>query len=175
MGNRGVLHNEAKKIVAPWRGKRWITCVLEFRGRKRNVFTPGRYSELFFLDEATAYAAGHRPCAECRREDFKRFRAAWSGKKESVDDIDAVLHAERTGGRTEEAAAGELPAGTFIDIGGRPFLIWDKLFPWTFEGYGAPVSMPRTKVRVLTPRSIVKLFRGGLRPQVHPSAGQRAK
>jgi len=77
MGNRGVLHDDEKRIVAQWRGKRWITCLLNFRGRKREVFTPGRYSELFFLDEATAYAAGHRPCAECRREDFNRFRAAW--------------------------------------------------------------------------------------------------
>ena len=171
MGNRGVLHDANREIVAQWRGKRWITCVLDFRGRKRNVFTPGRYTELFFMDEATAYAAGHRPCAECRREDFNRFRAAWPGKKESVDDIDAVLHAERTGERHHDA---DLPTGTFVDAGG-PFLVFaGKLLPWTFEGYGAPAPLPRGDVRVLTPRSIVKLFRGGLVPQIHPSA-QRAR
>jgi hypothetical protein len=143
MGNRGVLHNEAKKVVAPWRGKRWITCVLEFRGRKREVFTPGRYSELFFMDEASAYAAGHRPCAECRREDFNRFRAAWTGPKASVDDIDAVLHAERAvkggGKRTYDASVADLPDGTFVDLGGTPSLVHSgRLLPWTFEGYGRP-------------------------------------
>ncbi|MGQ0655590.1 MAG: hypothetical protein ACT4P4_25575 [Betaproteobacteria bacterium] len=174
MGNRGVLHDAKREIVAPWRGKRWITCSLSFRGRKRTVFTPGRYSELFFLDEATAYAAGHRPCAECRREDFKRFRAAWRGKKSSVDDIDAVLHAERTGRRSCEAPAADLPTGTFVDAG-APFLVCAaKLVPWTFEGYGAPIAAPKDEVRVLTPRSIVQLFRDGLEPQIHPSA-QRAR
>ena len=77
MGNRGILHDDEKRIVAPWRLKRWITCALTFRGRKRQVFAPHRYSELFFLDEATSFAAGHRPCAECRRERYNEFRAAW--------------------------------------------------------------------------------------------------
>jgi hypothetical protein len=173
MGNRGVLHDANKEVVAQWRGKRWITCVLSFRGRKRAVFAPGRYSELFFLDEATAYAAGHRPCAECRREDYNRFRAAWRGRKGSVDDIDAVLHAERTG-KPAHASAADLPTGTFVDAGG-PFLVRSgKLFPWTFEGYGAPIALPKAEIRVLTPRSIVRLFRQGLEPQIHPSA-QRAR
>ena len=77
MGNRGVLHDDESRIRRKWHGKRWIVCVLEFRGRKRKVMTPGRYTELFFLDEATALAAGHRPCAECRRERFNAFRCAW--------------------------------------------------------------------------------------------------
>jgi hypothetical protein len=79
MGNRGVLHDEAKKIVSAWRSKRWITCALEFRGRRREVFAPHRYSELFFLDEATSLAAGHRPCAECRRNRYKEFRGEEMG------------------------------------------------------------------------------------------------
>jgi hypothetical protein len=174
MGNRGVLHDANREIVAQWRGKRWITCVLSFRGRKRKVFTPRRYSELFFLDEATAYAAGHRPCAECRREDFNRFRAAWTGKKTSVNDIDAVLHAERTGKRAWASLAARLPTGTFVDAGGPYLVCSGRLYPWTFEGYGAPVALPRDEVRVLTPRSIVQLFREGLSPQIHPSAAQRA-
>ena len=171
MGNRGVLHNEAKEIVAPWRGKRWITCVLEFRGRKRKVFTPGRYSELFFLDEATAYAAGHRPCAECRRADFNRFRDAWGGEKGSVDDIDAVLHAERTGKRTYRTRARSLPDGTFVTFDGKPHLVLSgRLLPWTFEGYQPPVAAPTGELEVLTPRSIVRVFRAGVRPQIDQRA-----
>ena len=176
MGNRGVLHDDEKRVVAPWRGKRWITCVLRFRGRKREVFAPGRYSELFFLDEATAYAAGHRPCAECRRTDFNRFRAAWEGQKASVDDIDALLHEERAirggGKRTYEAALRDLPPGTVVERDGAACLLWHgNLLPWSFQGYGAavPVAQPR-RVRVLTPPSIVKLFATGLVPQVHASA-----
>src|SRR5512146_245181 len=103
MGNRGILHDDARRIVAPWRLKRWITCTLIFRGRQREVFAPRRYSELFFLDEATSFAAGHRPCAECRRERYNEFRAAWSAantgdllkQKAGADEIDRVLHAER--------------------------------------------------------------------------------
>jgi hypothetical protein len=77
LGNRGILHNEKKKIIAPWRHKAWVTCQLEFKGRKRQIFSPGSYSELFFLDEVTAFAAGHRPCAECRRDRYNEFKAAW--------------------------------------------------------------------------------------------------
>lgn len=167
MGNRGVLHDAAKEVAVPWRGKRWITCVLEFRGRKRNVFTPGRYSELFFLDEATAYAAGHRPCAECRRVDFNRFREAWGGKQGSVDEIDTVLHAERTRKRFYEASAAELPPGTFVEFDGRPHLVQTGvLLPWSFAGYGASVVLPEGELRILTPPSIVRLFARGLAAQV---------
>ena len=176
MGNRGCLHNAAREVIVPWRGKRWITCVLEFRGRKRAVFAPGRYSELFFLDEATAYAAGHRPCAECRREDFKRFRAAWTGPKASVDDIDAVLHAERAmrggGKRTYEANLTDVPPGAFVEYQERACLVLaGKVVPWSFEGYGVEVPLARSsRVRVLTPRSIVTLFASGFMPQVDASA-----
>ena len=102
MGNRGVLHDDEGRIRRKWQGKRWIVCVLEFRGRKRKVMTPSRYTELFFLDEATALAAGHRPCAECRRERFKSFCCAWQpahpqkgGSRPSASDIDTCLNAER--------------------------------------------------------------------------------
>jgi hypothetical protein len=106
MGNRGVLHDDEGRIRRKWQGKRWIVCVLEFRGRKRKVMTPSRYTELFFLDEATALAAGHRPCAECRRERFTSFCCAWQqahpqkgGSQSSAFDIDACLHAERVAQR----------------------------------------------------------------------------
>src|SRR5262245_3708406 len=93
MGNRGRLHDVEKRIVRPWQVRRWITCVLSFRGRHRQVFSPNRYSELFFLDEATSLAAGHRPCAECRRKRYEEFRDILAMK--GADEIDRALHAER--------------------------------------------------------------------------------
>ncbi len=112
MGNRGCLHNERGEIVRPFVGKRWIACLLDFRGRRRAVMTPGRYTELFFLDEVTALAAGHRPCAECRREEYNVFRRAWvaaglpsSGPLPSANEMDAHLHAERLDGRGDKATS----------------------------------------------------------------------
>ena len=103
MGNRGLIHNEHQQIIRPYRLKAWITCVLEFKGRRREVMTPNLYTELFFLDEATAFSAGHRPCAECRRADFNRFKAAWVqanplymyNMKTPIGEIDEILQRER--------------------------------------------------------------------------------
>jgi hypothetical protein len=184
MGNRGILHDDQKRIVVPWRLKRWITCALTFRERKRQVFAPHRYSELFFLDEATSFAAGHRPCAECRRERYNEFRAAWmeaysnvADRKVGADDIDSVLHAQRAirggGKKTWQAHLAALPSGTFIEYRGRPHLIWNgRLWPWTFAGYEDPVpsSAAAAEVTVLTPQSIVRVFESGFAPQVHASA-----
>jgi hypothetical protein len=182
MGNRGILHDESKRIVAPWRVKRWIICTLSFKGRHRSVFAPRRYSELFFLDEATAFAAGHRPCAECRRDRFNEFRAVWMVanadrmhvKSSSVDEIDKVLHAERAvrggGKRTYRANLQALPAGAMVEYSNSPHLIWHGgLRPWSFRGYGEPIqaSPGAGEVAVLTPRSIVRVFELGFRPQVH--------
>jgi len=183
MGNRGVLHDESKRIVAPWRLKRWITCTLRFKDRHRVVFTPRRWSELFFLDEATAFAAGHRPCAECRRGRFNEFRAAWrsvnadllADDRASIDEIDKVLHVERAirggGKQTYTAQLGKLPPGTFIEYRNSPHLIWNgRLWPWTFNGYAAPTKARAAEVAVLTPKSIVRVFQSGLLlPQVHES------
>jgi hypothetical protein len=185
MGNRGILHDDANRVVAPWRLKRWITCALSFRGRQRQVFAPHRYSELFFLDEATSFSAGHRPCAECRRERYNEFRAAWiaanavgmPNRNPGADDIDAALHSERAvrggGKRTWQAEPGGLPSGTIIEHGGHPHLILaGKLWPWSFSGYGEPLpaNTAAAQVTVLTPRSIVRVFKTGFRPQVHASA-----
>jgi len=139
MGNRGILHNEREEIVTPYRSKAWIICRLQFKGRARTLMSPGRYTELFFLDEATALAAGHRPCFECQRERASAFRAAWQEAHETpgdrrlkMRDIDAVLHQERlTPGRlktdrvqqTYTAVSTTLPDGAFISVDGRPFLI----------------------------------------------------
>src|SRR5262245_51053361 len=104
MGNRGVLHDDHRRIVRPWQVRRWIACVLEFRGRKRAVMTPHRYTELFFLDEAAAFSAGHRPCAECRRADYVRFRDLWAnhfGGASGADDMDLRIHADRLAGKAK--------------------------------------------------------------------------
>jgi hypothetical protein len=185
LGNRGILHNDQKQIVAQWRSKAWITCQIEFKGRESPVFEPNSYSQLFFVDEATAFAAGHRPCAECRLERFKEFKAAWieanreliQGENPTIADIDKVIHAERVTEekrkRTFVAQLGSLPAGTMIEVDGTPLLVWrGKLLPWSFEGYGKSQTLlpPSTSVQVLTPASVVRVFASGFTPQVHLSA-----
>ena len=187
MGNRGVLHDASKRVVAAWRLRRWITCVLSFKDRRREVFTPKRYSELFFLDEATSLAAGHRPCAECRRGRYEEFRAAWdvgmnqpgrdAGGPLSAGAIDRVLHDERleAGGvkSVYVAVLSSLPDGAMVEHADRPHLLWNgRLLPWSFSGYGPAVDAPpETAVAVLTPRSTVLAIRAGFVPQVHESAG----
>src|SRR4029434_7626708 len=145
MGHRGVLHNETGKVVAQWRLKRWIICTLNFKNRWRRVFAPRRYSELFFLDEATAFSAGHRPCAECRRERFREFKLRWraansemiAASEPCIAHIDKILHTERVlkGGVkvTYEVELGTLPDGTMIELGGAAYLMWGKrLWQWSF-------------------------------------------
>lgn len=185
LGNRGILHNDKKQIVTQWKSKAWLTCQIEFKGRESPVFEPNSYSQLFFVDEASAFAAGHRPCAECRLERFKEFKAAWieanreliQGENPTIADIDKVIHAERVTEekrkRTFVAQFGSLPAGTMIEVDGTPLLVWrGKLLPWSFEGYGksqAPLPSS-TSVQVLTPASVVRVFAAGFTPQVHLSA-----
>jgi hypothetical protein len=182
MGNRGILHDESRRLVAAWRLRRWITCTLTFKGRRRQVFAPRRYSELFFLDEATALSAGHRPCAECRRKRYEEFREAWTAGRgvqsgrSRADDIDRVLHSERVEARSEkktyDAALASLPHGTVVEWHSRPHLLLrGRLLPWSFAGYGPGSPAPASaRVRVLTPESIVAAIRSGFVPGVHPSA-----
>lgn len=182
LGNRGILHNENKEIVAPWRHKAWIICSLEFKGRKREIFSSNSYSELFFLDEATALSAGHRPCAECRRARFNEFKSAWckvNDKETSipVSQIDKQLHSERMtrdGKGTFAMEFSKLPEGAFIEIGNAAFLFWQgKLKRWSFDGYATfdyNQPAPSELVKVLTPFSIVQVLQHGFRPQVHESA-----
>jgi len=186
MGNRGVLHNEEGKIQRAWQVKRWLICVLEFRGRKRTVMTPRRYTELFFLDEATALAAGHRPCAECRHARFLAFCQAWQTAHRSdgilprptAMEIDARLHEERVAPARSKrlflANLDELPNGVFlqrVDQEEHTFLLWDdRLLTWSPGGYGAGRPRPAgEKVLVLTPRSTVRAIEGGYVPEVHVS------
>ena len=177
MGNRGVLHNDQRRIVRVTQLRRWIACRLEFRGRRRVVMRPRTWTELFFLDEATAFSAGHRPCAECRNADYKRFQGLWEkcfGVRVRADEMDAVLHGERLqrrAKRTWRAEISTLPDGVYISIDGAAVIVCgDHVAAWTACGYAEPFPRPaRGEVEVLTPPSIVAVFRAGYKPEVHPS------
>ena len=183
-GNRGCLHDERGEIRRRYNGRRWIACRLAFRGWHRGpLMQPGRFTELFFLDEATAFAAGHRPCALCRREDYRRFLEAWDllhPGGANADTVDARLHAERLarGTRTQrrhEAPFGELPDGTFIVHRGDPHLVVGvELLRWTPAGYAERRERPQHGTAdVITPPSLVSVLRSGWRPVVpllHPTA-----
>jgi len=180
LGNRGQLHGKGKTILRPFKHKAWIICVLEFKNRRRQVMSPGLWTELFFLDEATAFAAGHRPCFECRREDANRFKAAWLkgnpgygfDKKTSINKFDEILQAERidpdNGKVTFEADINDLPDGTFIQIDAEPYLVVGHLIHhWTPFGYNKTRAFPaQSMVKVLTPKSVVAAFGAGYKPQI---------
>ena len=178
MGNRGILHDDARRIVRTSQLRRWIVCRLEFKGRHRVVMRPHSYTELFFLDEATAFAAGHRPCAECRRTDYQRFRDLWAschGEPASADLMDAQLHRERRDGhakRVYRADAASLPDGAYIVFDDRAWLVWGKnLLAWSALGYSERRARPaHGGVEVLTPRSAVAVMAAGYRAAIHPSA-----
>jgi hypothetical protein len=174
MGNRGgCIHNDRQEVVRPYKSRRWIACVLEFRGRHRAVMTPNRYTELFFLDEAVALAAGHRPCAECRRAEYNTFRAAWSTPPPMADEMDLVLQPARIDqqGRkvTWRAPLKSLPSGTFVEFEDAAWLLWNNsLRRWTPERYTEARPRPSgATVTVLTPQPIVACLRNGYLPQVH--------
>jgi hypothetical protein len=183
-GNRGCLHDERGQIRRRYAGRRWIACRLEFRGwLRRPLLQPGRFTELFFLDEATAFAAGHRPCALCRREDYDRFGELWRGLhagEGGADAIDARLHVERVdhetrGHRLHEAAFESLPDGAFVLHEGAPSLVLgERLLPWTPAGYARAASRPpRGPTTLITPPSLVAVLAGGWQgavPLLHPSA-----
>jgi hypothetical protein len=185
MGNRGILHDAGRRLdPARWRHPHWICCRLSFKGRKRRVMTPGRYTELFFLDEATALAAGHRPCFECRREAFRAFQAAWrrafgARSEASARVIDRALHAARVEPRSRrqirlEAALDDLPDGAFAllaDDRSTPLLVQGAhLLPWHPSGYGPPRLRPvATACLALTPRPTIAVLKAGYMPALHPS------
>ena len=171
-GNRGCLHDAQGRIRRNWQVKRWISCRLEFRGRHRAAgpMPPGRYTGLFFLDDATAFAAGHRPCAECRREDYVRFMELVGETR--ADAIDERLQAERLGTKpTREVTS--LPDGAFVLLGDEPWLsLGGELLRWTPGGYTDRI--PATgRARLLTPRSVLPVLASGWNgvvPFLHPSA-----
>jgi len=170
MGNRGCIHpGTERRITRRWTTRSWIACVLEFKGWKAPMFEAGRWTPLFFLDEATALAAGHRPCALCRRADHKRFRAAWG--EAPLAEIDLTLHTERTGPR-RTVRADDLTTGAMVEVDGVAHLVVDgSLRPWSSEGYGSPRSLPPT-VTLLTPPSLLDVLWRGYEPLLHPTAGR---
>jgi hypothetical protein len=183
MGNRGCIHGTGRTLgVSRWRSKLWICCVLDWKGWRRDVMPPGRWTALFFLDEATALAAGHRPCAYCRRADYNAFTAAWreghgQAARPKADEMDAVLHAQRVESytrrqRTRVADAPGLPDGAVIRAGAVGLVLGGRVLPWTPEGYGAPGPLPGGTVEVLTPPAMVAALAAGYRPLLHPSAGR---
>jgi len=190
MGNRGCLHDGKRRVTKAWARTPWVTCLLTFKDRHREVMSPGQYTELFFLDEATALAAGHRPCATCRRADYDAFKALWleanpelAARSEGrTTEIDKLLHAERVDAqrnkRTWSARLGDLPDGCMMVLPGTrdPWLVWDgAVHAWTLAGYASRKPLaPDTAVEVLTPPSVAKTLAHGYRPVVHPSAEARS-
>lgn len=181
MGNRGVLHNSQKEVYKTFKSKAWITCLLEFKGRKRELMTPGCYTELFFFDEVTAFAAGHRPCAECRRARYNEFRDVWlkahqahDVSKISASDIDQILHSERMDNnqkKTWTAELSALPHGTVFKVDTNILAVYqDCILKWSFEGYTAVIreNIPDF-VDVLTPQSVVSVFSMGFKPEFNIS------
>ena len=178
MGNRGGrLHDARRKLGSRrWASRQWICCKLDFNDRQRKVWGEG-YSELFFLDEVTAYAAGHRPCFECRRRNAENFATLFSNKKQraTAAAMDAVLHGERLAGqakRMHRRAIDELPDGAMIAIEGDAFAVRDQhLLRWTPTGYAeAQPRLRRIEVEVLTPPSILAVLSRGYAPLWHPSS-----
>lgn len=188
LGNRGAIHDDAGNLRSrQWQVERWITCLLQFKGRRQELFRTGYYTHLFFLDEATAFAAGHRPCAECRRSEFEAFLVLWeranlrsgdSTGKLRAPEIDHLLHRERltAGGqkRTHPARLGDLPDGVIVTLtDGAPRLLWHgALRTWSPAGYTTDRRKPDplAEVSLLTPPSIANVFAAGYAPIVHPTA-----
>jgi hypothetical protein len=180
-GNRGIIHDPATKTLLRkrWSCPAWLICVTEFRGRRRRVMDGRSWTELFFLDEATAFAAGHRPCFYCRREDASRFRAAWEAGNRLRDvlapEMDAVLHRERFASgkrlRALPMKIEKLPDGTMVQEGEDSFLVVQgRALKWSPAGYSR-ADRALDRAMLLTPPSTLRAFAAGYRPLLHPSAG----
>ena len=180
MGNRGSIHR-GRAIVRPWQVRRWITCVLTYKDWVAPRWEPGRWTPLFFWDEAVALAAGHRPCALCRHPDHVRWLDAWEaafGERPRVDAVDRRLHDERVTGRDKRVHRGrwsDLPSGAFAVVDGAAALVLDdRLVPWSPRGYGEPLPRPaRGPATVLTPPATTAVLRHGYRPVVHAQGTPR--
>ena len=183
-GNRGCLHDADGRIVRPFQLRRWIACRLAFRGRRRSpLMQPGRYTELFFLDDATALAAGHRPCAECRRADYNRFARSWRELHGEIgaESIDRRLHVERVdpatrGRRLHKAQQDDLPDGVIVLHDGCPKLVLGgELLTWSLGGYTRREPRPGGRATLVTPPSLAAVLRAGWAPEavalLHPTAG----
>ncbi len=183
-GNRGCLHDAHQNIRRSFQGTRWIICLLEFKGRKRNLMTPGHYTELFFLDEATALAAGHRPCAECQRERFTRFRDLWATAnpelagtpRPAATVLDVAVHQERAATIEHDnrscMSIENMPDGVFVTDDERHayLILAGQPLRWSAAGYEVPPRVLQYPARVLTPDSVVRTLAAGYRAGIHVSA-----
>ena len=176
LGNRGILH-EGTEIRRFHASNLWITCLLRFRGRHMRQWQPHHYTHLYFFDEAVAFSAGHRPCAECRRADYNAFRSAWAHglgvDLPTAKQMDQQLHAERLYRGTHRRRLHELPwrsvpTGAFVLLEEGPALVRrDAILPWSTTGYVAPQSRPRHgDAQVITPPAILAAFEAGYRVQI---------
>ncbi len=178
MGNRGILHDHDQTLLKRrWQHTHWVTCLTAFRDRKRPLMAPGNYTELFFLDEAVALAAGHRPCAECRRSAYMRFRTRFdmANGTATLPELDKRLHRDRVTRRREQirfdALIETLPDGAMVLYRQQPHLLLGQaLLRYTPNGYAERVARPNGPVTVLTPRSTVATLALGYVPDLHPSA-----
>ena len=180
-GNRGGVLHSGHEIVRSHASDLWITCALEFRGRWREQWLPNRYTHLFFHDEAVAFAAGHRPCAECRHADYRAYQQAWSEGRgvavPSAKELNASLHQERIvpgthRRRWHDLPWADLPDGTFVLLDEGPaVVVGATVVPWTTGGYGEPVARPKTgTATVITPPSTVAVLRAGYPVQLDDGA-----
>ncbi|MGW6201057.1 hypothetical protein ACWF0M_33260 [Kribbella sp. NPDC055110] len=181
MGNRGSLHSPDRRLgTTRWRSKAWICCVLDWKGIRRDPMPPGRWTALFFFDEAVALAAGHRPCHYCRRRDFLLYAGAWAqghAQRPRAAEMDAVLHSQRVEPRTRRQRTtiqnlSELPDGAIVRFDGRPALVLDhQVLPWSWDGYGVPLRPPGLQqVETLTPPANLLVLQAGYAPLLHSSA-----
>jgi len=180
-GNRGIIHDPRTRMLLSrrWTTKAWIVCVLEYKGARREVMSRRSWTELFFLDEATALAAGHRPCFFCRRRAAEAFRSAWmtgnGGNRQSAPAMDAVLHSERLANRRKRlhalpAPIERLPDGAMVASGGACYVIaGGRALEWTEDGYREGAAT-LADARLLTPPSTVRALAAGYRPLLHPTA-----
>jgi len=179
-GNRGIIHDRATRtLTRRWASPAWLTCVCEFRGRRRLVMGGRSWTELFFLDEATALAAGHRPCFFCRRDDANRFRGAWEAgngvRNLRARDMDAVLHRERLDGRKKRLHAlpmplEKLPDGAMVQQAADSYLIArGRALKWSVAGYSEAPNVIGDAM-LLTPPSTLRALAAGYRPVLHPSS-----
>ncbi|WP_433008312.1 hypothetical protein [Kribbella sp. CA-294648] len=188
MGNRGTLHRPDRTLgVTRWRSNAWICCVLDWKGGQRDPMPPGRWTALFFFDEAVALAAGHRPCAYCRRHDYLLYAGAWAAgrglsERPRAAAMDRQLHLERVEPRTRRqrttiAELDELPDGAMIRFDGRPALVLDgSVLSWSWEGYASPTRPAGLRqVEVLTPPANLLVLKAGFAPLLHSSAPRQLR
>jgi len=182
LGNRGIIHNDQKEIIASHKIQGWVTCRLSYKGVSRQIMAPGKYTELFFLDEATAFSAGHRPCAQCRNKRYREFKKLWieanvkllGERPPTAANIDKIIHHERINKGEKVTYTADcmlLPNGTIVQINSSAYIIWEKeLFKWSFSGYSPSEKEQEIKsVEVLTPKSYVRMYSKGYIPCVHES------